>query len=164
MTTFHDLIPILAFEEMRFKFSRLIPLYTKFTWKLSGAARRIIANSTQTKEELIEELGIEPGKIDVIPLGVDQRFRCAGNRIGHTSTTTSFFGNFTYRKGAHVAVKVFREVSQKIDLRLILAGGRIRTLYQRHFDLKKLIKGLRNVQVIEHVPDEDLVKLYIVST
>jgi glycosyltransferase involved in cell wall biosynthesis len=160
VVTFHDLIPILASKEMEFKFSSLIPSYTRLTWKLSSMARRVIANSTQTKEELTKALMVKPEKIKVIPLGVDERFKPIEGFKRREVYTIGFFGNFTYRKGADIAVEAFKLIRRKVDARLILAGGRIKTIYQRHFNIREMIKGLENVKVIEYVPDEDLVKLY----
>ncbi len=160
VATFHDLIPILAFKEMKFKFSSLIPYYTKVTWKLSSKARRIIANSTQTREELIRILGVKPEKIKVIPLGVDERFKPVSPPKKREKPTIGFFGNLTYRKRVDIAIKVFKIVSDKIDARLILAGGKIDTIYQRHFNVEEMLRGLKNVRVMGNVPDGDLPRLY----
>ena len=160
VTTFHDLIPILESGHMRFKFPHLINMHTRFTWWLSGRAKRIIANSTQTKQELTQVLGIRTEKIGVIPLGVHQRFKPAENPRIHRPPTIGFFGNFTYRKGADAAIETFRQVREKVDVQLTLAGGRIQTPYQRHFNLNKMTEGLKGVKTIEHVPEKDLPKLY----
>jgi len=41
-------------------------------------ARRVIANSTSTKNDVVEYLGADPAKTDVVLLGADERLRPAG--------------------------------------------------------------------------------------
>jgi glycosyltransferase involved in cell wall biosynthesis len=159
VVTFHDLIPILAFREMKFRLSFLTSHYTKFTWQMAARAKRIIVNSTQTRDELVQALGVGPQKIRVIPLGVDDRFKPAARKPPHRPTV-GFFGNYTFRKRVDVAVSAFKMISQKLDADLILAGGRIQTIYQKHFDMEKLTAGVRNVEMLGYVADEHLPELY----
>lgn len=159
VVTFHDLIPILAFREMRFRFSFLMPYYTKMTWRMAARAKRIIVNSTQTWNELVHELAVDPQKIRVIPLGVGERFRPT-TRGSSKRRTIGFFGNYTYRKRVDVAVSAFKLINQKTDVSLILAGGEIQTIYQRHFDVQRLIAGVKNVELLGHVAEEALPDLY----
>src|SRR5208283_2844128 len=132
VVTFHDLIPIIAFREMRFRLSFMMPYYTKITWRIAARAKMIIANSTQTRDELVRVLGVNPAKIRVIPLGVDSRFKPEIRKLSDRPTV-GFFGNYTYRKRVDVAITAFKVIAQKIDADLILAGGDIRTIYQTHF-------------------------------
>ena len=159
VVTFHDLIPILAFREMRFRFSLMMPYYTRMTWQLAARAKRIIVNSTQTRSELVRGLRVDPEKIRVVPLGVDERFKPA-IRKPSARPTVGFFGNYTYRKRVDVAISTFKRISQKIDADLILAGGEIQTIYQTHFDMQELLKGVRRVELLGHVPEEQLPELY----
>lgn len=74
--------------------------------------------------------------------------------------TLGFFANFSYRKGADKAVEVFKLVKKKIDCKLILAGGHLATIYQRQFDVNEIAKGMKDVEILGHVPDEKVVELY----
>lgn len=159
VVTFHDLIPILAFREMRFRLSFMMPYYTKMTWRTAARAKRIIANSTQTRDELVRVLGVNPAKIRVIPLGVDERFKPA-IRKPSDRPTVGFFGNYTYRKRVDVATSAFKMISQKIDANLILAGGEIQTIYQTHFNMQELLRGVRHVELLGHVAEDQLPELY----
>ncbi len=159
VVTFHDLIPILAFREMSFRLSFVIAYYTKVTWQMAARAKRIIAPSFQTGDELVRILGVNPAKIRVIPLGVDERFKPAQRKLSKRHTV-GFFGNYTYRKRVDVAVSAFKVISQKVDADLILAGGEIQTVYQRHFNMQKLIRGVKHVKMLGHVAEEHLPELY----
>ena len=159
VVTFHDLIPLLAFREMRFRFSGMTAFYTRMTWGMAARAKRIIANSTQTRDELVDRLDVNPQKICVIPLGVDEGFKPAARKTSNRHTI-GFFGNYTYRKRVDVAISAFKLVNQKIDANLVLAGGEIQTIYQRHFDMQRLIAGVKNVELLGHVPEDQLPELY----
>jgi glycosyltransferase involved in cell wall biosynthesis len=159
VVTFHDLIPILAYKEMGFRFSSVMPYYTMVTWRMAARAKRIIVNSTQTRDELVRVLRVDPRRIRVIPLGVDERFKPA-TRKPSDRPTVGFFGNYTYRKRVDVAISAFKMISQKIDANLILAGGEIQTIYQRHFEVQNLIGAIRHVKLLGHVAEEELPALY----
>jgi len=159
VVTFHDLIPILAFREMRFQFSQLMPYYTQFTWRMAARARKVIANSTQTRDELVHLLDVKPEKIQVIPLGVDDRFRPAQKK-NLNRPVIGFFGNYTFRKRVDIAVSAFKLISQEVDADLILAGGEIQTMYQKHFDMQNLTRDLKHVKLLGHVAEENLPSLY----
>jgi glycosyltransferase involved in cell wall biosynthesis len=159
VVTFHDLIPILAYREMSFRFSLVTAIYTRATWKIAARAKRIIANSTQTRNELVHILDVEPKKIRVVPLGLDARFRPRPRKASR-ELAIGFFGNYTYRKRVDVAISAFKLINQKVDAHLILAGGEIQTIYQRHFDMKKLIGGMKNVSLLGHISEDRLAELY----
>lgn len=114
VVTFHDLIPILAFREMRFRLSFMMAYYTKMTWRMAARAKRIIVNSTQTRNELVHGLSVDPQRIRVIPLGIDARFRpTLGKRS--KQLVIGFFGNYTYRKRVDVAISAFKLINQKVN-------------------------------------------------
>jgi glycosyltransferase involved in cell wall biosynthesis len=159
VVTFHDLIPIEAAADMSFRFQSMVEYYTRITWPVAARAKRIIANSTQTRDELIDILHADPRRIRVVPLGVDARFGPASRKRSKPQTV-GFFGNYTYRKRVDVAVSAFKLLSQEFDAKLILAGGDIQTVYQRHFDMKRLIAGMKHVKLLGHVAEAKLPALY----
>jgi glycosyltransferase involved in cell wall biosynthesis len=160
VTTFHDLIPIVAFREMDFRLPFLTAAYTRLTWQLAARARRIIANSTQTARELEEVLGVNRGKIRVVPLGVAETFKPMTRSARNRPPTVGFFGNYTYRKRVNLALDAFKLAQKHLDARLVLAGGKIRTVYQRHFNMPELVKGVAGVETLDHVPESELASLY----
>jgi glycosyltransferase involved in cell wall biosynthesis len=159
VVTFHDLIPIRAAADMGFRFSSEIAYYTRITWRLAARAKAVIANSTQTRDELVRVLGVHAEKIRVIPLGVDERFK-PGPKKSLERHTVGFFGNYTYRKRVDVAISAFKIMSQEARVDLVLAGGGIKTIYQRHFDMPNIVEGVENVEMLGHVTEEYLPQLY----
>lgn len=159
VVTFHDLIPIVGYREMRFRLAFLIAYYVKMIFRMAAKAKRIIVNSTQTRNELVDSLNVNAQKIRVIPLGVDDRFKPAARKPSKRHTI-GFFGNYTYRKRVDAAVSAFKVISQKIDANLILAGGEIQTIYQRYFDIQELIRGVEHVELLGQIPEEQLPELY----
>jgi len=160
VTTFHDLIPIVAFREMEFRLPFFTASYTRLTWQLAARASRLIVNSTQTARELARVLTVNRRKIRVVPLGVGKEFKPKSQFARNRPLTIGFFGNYTYRKRVNLALEAFKLTQKRTDARLILAGGKIRTLYQRHFNMRKLVKGISKVKTLDYIPESQLVALY----
>ena len=160
VTTFHDLIPITANREMSFRLPFFMASYTRLTWQLAARADRIIVNSIQTRGELERILGVKQRKIMVVPLGVEDRFQPIPRTRQNRSLTVGFFGNYTYRKRVNLAVEAFKFAEKHIDAKLVLAGGEIKTAYQKHFNIAELVEGISNVEILHHVPESQLPTLY----
>jgi len=160
VTTFHDLIPIVAFREMDFRSPFLTASYTRLTWQVAARASRIIVNSTQTAKELVRVLGVDRRKIRVVPLGVGKGFKPKPQSARNRPLTIGFFGNYTYRKRVNLALEAFKLIQTRKDANLILAGGKIRTFYQRHFNMRELVKGISKVKTLDHIPESELAALY----
>jgi len=156
IVTFHDLIPLKLAEELNFKFKKFVWYYTYFMWRNALKTDVVIAVSSQTAEDVKNFFG---RKVDyIINPGVDERFRPLD--VKKDKITLGFFANFSYRKGVDKAIEVFKLVKKKVDCKLILAGGELQTVYQRQFDVRKLIEGLEDVEVLGYIPDEKVVELY----
>ena len=156
IVTYHDTFPLKYSEELKYRFKEILKLYILFTWKLASKADFVVANSTQTAEEINKIFG---RKADIIiPPGIDKRFR--PKKVKKDKITLGFFANFSYRKGLDKAVEVFKIVKQKYDVKLIIAGGSLKSLYQREFNLFELTKGLKDVEILGEVPEEKIVDLY----
>ncbi len=159
VVSFHDFFPLYA-KELKYKFGRFFYLTAKLIWKLSLLNDVIIANSSLTKNELVKHFNVSPNRIKVILEGIDKKFRPI--KIKKEKITIGFFGNFSYRKRVDIALKIFKELENKIDANFILAGGKLKSFYQRNFDVEKLIKilNLKNVKIIEKVKEDEIVKFY----
>jgi glycosyltransferase involved in cell wall biosynthesis len=157
VVTFYDLTPIKLSGKLKFRFSELVRFYTLFMWKNSLNADVIISVSSQTKKEVMKYLG-KPRKQRVINPGVDERFKPM--KLKRDKITLGFFANFSYKKGVDKAIEVFKIVKKKYDVKLILAGGELQTVYQRQFNVREMIKGLKDVEIMGYIPDKDVVKLY----
>ncbi len=156
IVTFHDIIPLEFPEELKFKFKEIVKLYTIFTWKNASKANIVVAQSSQTAEDVRRIFG---RKVDVIiPPGIDKKFK--PKKVKKDKITLGFFANYSYRKGLDKAIEVFKIVKQKYDVKLIIAGGKLQTVYQRQFNPFELTKGLKDVEILGEVPEEKVVDLY----
>jgi alpha-1,3-rhamnosyl/mannosyltransferase len=98
-----------------------------------GWADRVITISDYSKTELIRWAGVQPDKIDVISLGVDQRWfnevtaeRCAGVRQAHGLPDTFFIsvGTLQPRKNVLSTIQAHRALSlmQRKQYPLVIVG------------------------------------------
>lgn len=95
-------------------------------WMLRRAitnSSRVLTVSNAVAAELRDELGADPGRIVVIPNGVDDRFR-ASSAADAESRAFLFVGNDKPHKGLETLVRAFR-AARGVDgsLRLMLAGS-----------------------------------------
>jgi len=150
--TFHDFIPYTQDIKLR----DFILLYTDFMWGTAVRnAKALVAVSSLTAK-LLEK--IYKRKAIVINPGVDEKFKPM--KVKKEKLTLGFFANFSYRKGVDKAIEVYKLVKEKIDCKLILAGGKLQTVYQKQFDVEKMIKGLKDVEIKGYIPEEKVVELY----
>jgi len=160
VVTFHDLIPIRYADELDFQLSSFVKLYTNFMWKNATKTDVVTAVSKRTAEDVEKFF---KRKVDyVINPGIDEKFReTRRHNLNNGKITLGFFANFSYRKGVDKAIEVFKIIRKKVDAKLIIAGGSLQTVYQRQFDVKKLIKGIENnVEIKGYIPDDEIVDLY----
>ncbi|MEM0480614.1 MAG: glycosyltransferase family 4 protein [Candidatus Aenigmatarchaeota archaeon] len=156
IVTFHDLIPLKDAVKLKFRFQEFIKLYTTFMWKNATKSNIVVAQSSQTAQEVEK---VFKRKVDyIIPPGVDKKFK--PKKVKKEKITLGFFANFSYRKGLDKAIEVFKIVKKKYDVKLIIAGGELQTLYQRQFNVYELTKGLKDVEIVGYVPEEKIVDLY----
>jgi len=150
--TFHDFL--LYSQDIKLK--DLVRLYSTFTWGLAVRnAKALVAVSSLTAN-LLEK--IYKRKAIVINPGVDEKFKPM--KVKKEKLTLGFFANFSYRKGVDKAIEVYKLVKEKIDCKLILAGGKLQTVYQKQFDVEKMVKGLKDVEIKGYIPEEKVVELY----
>ncbi|MEM5794320.1 MAG: glycosyltransferase family 1 protein [Candidatus Aenigmatarchaeota archaeon] len=154
IVTFHDFIPFEFGKKFRYKFSSISEFYTKAMWRLASKCKIIIANSSQTAEEVKKYFN---RKSIIIPPGVDKKFK--PKRIEKEKVTLGFFSNFSIRKGVDKAIEVFKILKKKIDCKLILAGGTSPAFFQTYID-KQIPKNLKDIVILGNIEEEKLVDLY----
>ncbi|MBI2462254.1 MAG: glycosyltransferase family 4 protein [Candidatus Rokubacteria bacterium] len=128
VVTIHDLIHLRFPDQLP---SPLAPLYARVMFRIAvRSARRIIAVSEATARDLAERLGASPGKVRVIPNGVDGRFRPAADpaaldaalaRLGLERPYLLFVGNPKPHKNLPRLLDAFAGLDPKLG-RLVLAG------------------------------------------
>jgi len=94
----------------------------------------------------------------IINPGVDEKFRPLN--VKKEKLTLGFFANFSYRKNVKFAIDTFKILKEKVDCKLILAGGELQTVYQRQYNVRELVKGLEDVEILGYIPDNKVVELY----
>lgn len=162
VVTIHDLI-FLRFPEWYNRIDRLI--YKKKTLYSCRNATRIIAISSQTKDDIIEFYNINPDKIDVVYQGCDPQFYEETSKSQKEEILKKYnlsagyllyVGTVEKRKNLLNIVKALH--TGKIPENLVVIGRQT-----RYADtVKKYIAThqLKNIRFLENVPSQDLPSLY----
>lgn len=127
IVTFHDLIPWLYHKQIKTwyfggKFGRIRRLighdYFKFAAKRAMRCDAIIANSKQTRDDLLS-VGADESKIHVVRLGIPSDMKLGKRHHGGKYTV----GTLSYldpRKRIHLLIEAFKKTD--IDGRLLIGG------------------------------------------
>ncbi|MBN1147315.1 MAG: glycosyltransferase family 4 protein [Anaerolineales bacterium] len=136
----------------------------------SRRARRVIAVSHSTRQDIIRRLHVEPGKVIAIPHGVDERYwqpapaseiEALRLRYGLGERLILFVGERRPHKnitGLLRAFAAFRRMARE-PYQLVIAGKR----YADYQEPEEIIESLalkNAVRLLEYVSDEDLPLLY----
>lgn len=167
LLTVHDLTfkrdPDSAFPRLRRYLERVVPRSVQ-------RATHVLADSAATQSDLVELFGAPPGKISVIPGGVDSRFapvtdteRLAAVRDKYAIGQAPFIlgiGTLQPRKNFKRLIQAFNSgKAQGAKRRLVIAGGKGWLYDDILAEVKRL--GLEgDVLFIGFVDDEDLPALY----
>ncbi len=154
IVTFHDFMP-LNLEILDFKNKLLFKTYITLTWNLAAKAGNIICISTQTAKEL--KYYFKRDSIVINPY-INEKFKPL--HINKKKTTIGFFANFSKRKRVNIAIDTFKILKNKVDCKLILAGGYLNSTFQINFNVEEMVEGLNDVEVLGHIPENAIVKLY----
>jgi glycosyltransferase involved in cell wall biosynthesis len=124
VVTFHDLISLL-YRGSGTTIHARAALPTIFR-TVAHASDRIIAVSSQTKEEIITHLGADPNRITVIPLGVSDEFRPAPQAV-HKFPVVGYLGHMKSRKRLDLLIRAFQLLVRRcpeINAHLAIHGTR----------------------------------------
>ncbi len=131
-------------------------------------SRRIIADSNNTKLDLIRVMNVSKRKVDVVYLGVSSAFHPGAepgdeealNRYGIVRPYLLFVGTLEPRKNINLIIKGFDKITNDFpDVHLVLAGRR-GWMAQAIFDELERRKLLGKVHITGYVRDQDLPALY----
>jgi len=137
---------------------------------VASAARRangIIAVSDATKRDIVEQLQVDPDRVAVTPLGVDERFTPASSdRIAEVRARYDlqepfvlFVGTLEPRKNLPALLRAFARIQHDIPHRLALAGA-IGWRSQEFQDAVEAAKLGDRLRLIGFVDERDLPALY----
>lgn len=177
----HDIIP------------KLFPEYLnnsrkKKYWNLTEAAiqkaDRIIANSRRTEKDLVQHLHIDPAKITVNYLDVDEIYKKAVSKVKSQKVLRKYKlkpgyiyngGGLEVRKNAEGVIRAYKYLLDKNNPptgglhfvrempRLVISGRLLPQLAPLVVDVEKLIKELnltKHVKILGFVPQESLPAIY----
>ncbi len=173
----HDIIPKLFPEYLnnwRKKF------YWKQTEKALRTARHLVAVSHRTEKDLVQNLDINPRKISVAHIDVDEIFRKPVSeqksekimqKHGLKAGYIYFGGGLEKRKNAENVLRAYKKLYEKNKVleyvnpfpKLVISGKLMPKLAPLITDVEKLVKELNltpQVKILGFVPQEDLPALY----
>jgi len=162
VVTVHDVIPLIYPEQFKFKdlfyWKFIFPRYLK-------RADKIIASSTNTKNDLMRLLNIPKDKIEVILLAPDECFKPMRNKVllnkikKKYSIKNKFIfysGSINPRKNIKRVIESFELIKDKMNYDLIITGGSI----WKSEEEMNLIKNNPRIKLLGLIPKEDLIALY----
>lgn len=132
IVTCHDLIPLLFANEYFAGIPGARRLQLARDRARYRTATRIIAISESTKRDLVEHVGVDPERVDVVHHGVDhQRFTDAtepgeaeevARFVGFRGPFLLYVGAGDARKNLPTLIRAYRAAALEDDVRLVLAG------------------------------------------
>lgn len=169
VVTIHDLT--LNF----FPGQKMTKFYHRFAYNLTiknatRRAKKIIAISKNTKNDLIEILNIDPKKIEIVYNGIDERFKLIQDTSKFKKTLKKYkiskqfllyTGVWRNHKNLPRLLKAFKMLKEEknLDLQLVITGKE-----DPHYpEVKKTVKKLNITEDIIFpglVDDEELIQLY----
>lgn len=159
IVTYHDLTSFLCKEA---GFPSYVRLFNPFLYKiLANYSDKVIAISTQTKEDLVNYLKIPTEKIVVINQGVEERFRPM-KKEESDYFVIGYVGALAARKRVDYVIRafyIFKKEHPEVKVKLCIVGKKT----QEYPKLVKLVEELkldRDIEFKGFVPDERLVEAY----
>jgi glycosyltransferase involved in cell wall biosynthesis len=173
----HDVIPELFPEYLNNSRKRK---YWNLTKEAIRQADKIIAISARTEKDLIQQLGIDPKKITVNHIDVDEIYKKEISEIKSVKILKKYKlkpryiysgGGLEIRKNIEGLIKAYAilfESNKRSQLiqnfpQLVISGKLMPKLAPLVLDAEKLVKKLnlkRNVKLLDFVPQNDLPVLY----
>jgi glycosyltransferase involved in cell wall biosynthesis len=159
IVTVYDLIPIVLSYLSNWP-PRLVVDYVNKLNLLKRYAKRIIAISQNTKDDLVRHLDIPEKRIDVVPLGVHSKFVQSNNQIRGppSSGYILYVGGYEYRKNVEGLIRAYSKLAPKIRARYELVLD-----CEENSKLKDLCVSYgiaKSVRYASPKSDEELLDLY----
>ena len=157
VVTYHDLATLLYGKGSSWHVRFSAPHF----YKIGKRCSMVIANSSQTKNELVQHLGFPQEKVRIINLGVAERFE-PHKKNDTNRLSIGYIGTLAARKRVDYLLKAFYHLTKEhrqLDVKLRIFGRR-----DMEFEnLVKLASDLnirKDVEFHGPVPEEDLVDVY----
>jgi len=144
------------FRYFKKRIYRFLMLLEKIGYIIST---KIIAISSTTKKSLVEDYGIPPEKIIVIPVGIDLDEFKPLNDIKKIPSSILYVGRLDKRKGVQYLIKAMRHIVKDFPTAklYIIGNGNLRNSLE---ELVKNEKVNNHVVFLGKVPTNDLIEWY----
>lgn len=159
--TVHDL----AFLTYAHNFSKIFQIYYSFLIPYNlKRADRIITISEASKSEIIRLFPFSKNKIDIIPLGIDKKYRIIKNIKKEKQIL--YVGSMNERKNLIGVLSAYSNLSQELDYKLVIVGNFFNIFSLSDEMNNALSKAKKNKNVIfkQNLDDVSLVNEYNIST
>jgi glycosyltransferase involved in cell wall biosynthesis len=163
IVTVHDLAfvvrPEFAPAPLRAYLSEVVPRQVR-------GATRVMTVSDTTKQDLIEQYGVDPNRVTVVANGVDERFFAAApltaeqrRQLDLPAAYLLMVGTLEPRKNHRNAFAAIRQLSGTLDMPLVVAGRR-GWAYEPILEAAEPLVAAGRVLLRDFVPDVLLPGLY----
>ncbi|HEX2037876.1 MAG TPA: glycosyltransferase family 1 protein [Chloroflexota bacterium] len=173
LVTVHDVIPYLTRHDpgLRSYGHAVHRAFDRLAMRGLRRAERLVADSTWTRDTLVEAVGVDPGRVTVVPLGVDgERYR-PGEVPADVRRRYELHEGYRYvvyvgsedpRKDLPVLWRAFAELYREApDVRLVKVGAAHVADERRRLRALATELGIEPaVRFLDHVPEGDLPFLY----
>jgi glycosyltransferase involved in cell wall biosynthesis len=159
VVTYHDLVALLCKNTSVAPYAQLL---APFSLRIGKFADRAIADSSQTKAQMITHLGIPEDKITVVNLGVDERFTPMKNMRNQGYYVIGYIGALSRRKRLDYLLQAFhllKERRPEIPVRLVICGSK-RLEYSTWAKLATDLNIDDDVEFRDFVAEDTLAKTY----
>jgi glycosyltransferase involved in cell wall biosynthesis len=131
--------------------------------RIAHRARRIITVSQSAKSDIVEYLGVEPGKVEVVYNAVSPSFgedlaAAAAIRQQYPSDIVLAVSSLDPRKNFPNLIRGFSKLKEFDGLKLVIVGKRHASFSDP--DLGELVGRHSNIEFAGYVPDLELAALY----
>lgn len=139
------------------KYKLWINLIIRLSYMAAKLSDHIIANSTQTQEDVIKSLGVDPDKVSVVDLGVDERYLGKVPKHKNKIFKVGYLGMLMPYKNLPFAIRAFNEIEDR-DI-IFEIWGRAET--NGYYNQMRRIANPNNRIVFKgYAPGEQLVDIY----
>lgn len=152
VVTFHDLMPMLHKEQATWYggnplTSNLASWWFKLCCKIAVKAEKIICNSQETKDNVVEHFDVESEKIEVVRMGISKKLKPLEDK---QESENFRVGTLTYldrRKRVDVLIRSFKELEDSNAELLIPSHGEDK---QR---LQEIAEGDDRIKFLGYLPE-----------
>ncbi|RPI83688.1 MAG: glycosyltransferase family 1 protein, partial [Nitrosopumilales archaeon] len=160
VVTFHDMVSILCGGSgAAFYTKKINPIIYKM---IAAHSSKIIANSLQTKSELVENLKISSEKINVVNMGISNAFFPISRMELRECYFVGYLGSFLARKRIGYLIDSFNlliNAHPELRVKLMIYGGTEKSEFALSEQTKRL--GLEGqVHIMGPAPDEQINDIY----